>query len=354
MRIALIGLGAAGRSHLEVLLGMPEVELAGIADLDEGLVRERCGEFGLARGTTNPAELIGDPSIPAIAIAAGDRAHHPLVMACAKAGKHVCIEKPLATEVGHCREMVDAMAAAGKLLCVTFNNRAGSHTVRIKELVDAGAIGTLRMVRLIGLMAAPDNLSVRQRFGEDAARKRLVNICEDGKNALFDCGVHSFDYARHLTGCDFAKIEAMGYSMRGLTYPDHGVAMCAMTNGVFVLIEKGFDYAFEAQRRKEYVRYEAIGDEGSLAWDLDTQHLLVFGQQQTLDEHLPHGGKGNVRELLYRGFIESVEAGELQSWLASGEDGLAATAAAQVALESMQAKGVLTRAEGPARNWWEA
>ncbi len=353
MRFGLIGLGAAGRSHLAVLAGMPEVEIAGIADLQEPYVRDMQAQYGVARGTTNPAELIEDPEIEVIAIAAGDRAHHPLVMACAAAGKHVVCEKPIATDLGHAREMVAAMQQAGKLLCISFNNRAGAVTRRVREVAQSGAIGQIRMVRLIGLMAAPDNRILRERMGEQAAHRRLLNICEDGKNAMFDCGVHSFDFARFLTGAEFARIEAMGHNMRGLTYPDHGVALCAMDNGIFVVIEKGFDYAFEARDYKEYVRYEVLGDAGSLAWDLDTQVLKVYGREETIQEPLSHGGKGDVRELIYRGFIESVQQGALHPWLASGEDGLKATAAALAAVESMMAKGVVKRDIGPVRNWFE-
>jgi len=353
MRFGLVGLGAAGRNHLAVLAAMPEVEIAGIADLQEQYVREMQEQHAIARGTTNPAELIEDASIEVIAIAAGDRAHHPLVMACAAAGKHVVCEKPIATDLGHAREMVAAMQQAGRLFCISFNNRAGAVTRRVREVAQSGAIGQIRMVRLIGLMAAPDNRLLRERMGEQAAYQRLLNICEDGKNAMFDCGVHSFDFARFLTGAEFARIEAMGHNMRGLTYPDHGVALCAMDNGIFVVIEKGFDYAFEAKDYKEYVRYEVLGDAGSLAWDLDTQVLKVYGRDETIQEPLGHGGKQDVRELIYRGFIESVEQGVLHPWLASGVDGLKATEAALTAVESMMTKGVITRDLGPVRNWFD-
>lgn len=353
MRFGLIGLGAAGRSHLAVLARMPEIEVVGIADLQEQYVREMQEQYGIARGVTDPAELIEDPDIEVIAIAAGDRAHYPLVMACAAAGKHVVCEKPIATDLGHAREMVAAMEAAGKLLCISFNNRTDSVTRRVREVAQSGVVGNIRMVRLIGLMAAPDNRLLRDRMGEQAAYQRLLNICEDGKNAMFDCGVHSFDFARFLTGSDFARIEAMGYNLRGLTYPDHGVALCVMANGIFVLIEKGFDYAFEARDYKEYVRYEVLGDAGSLAWDLDTQTLRVYGRDETLQEPLGHGGKGDVRELIYRDFVHSVQQGALQPWLASGMDGLKATEAALTAVESMMARGVATRDVGPVRNWFE-
>lgn len=353
MRFGLIGLGAAGRNHLSVLAAMPEVELAGIADLQEPYVRAMQKEYGVARGTTNPAELIEDPDIEVIAIAAGDRAHHPLVMACAAARKHVVCEKPIATDLGHAREMVEAMEQTGKLFCITFNNRTDTVTRKVREIARSGILGNIRMVRLIGLMAAPDNRLLREKIGEEAAHQRLLNICEDGKNAMFDCGVHSFDFARFLTGSEFARIDAMGYNMRGLTYPDHGVALCAMENGIFVQIEKGFDYAFEAKDYKEYVRYEVIGDAGSVAWDLDTQTLKVFAKDETIQEKLTHGGKGDVRELIYRDFVHSVEQGKLQPWLASGYDGMKATEAALASIQSMMDKGVVQRDVGPVRNWFE-
>ena len=353
IRFGLIGLGAAGRNHLKVLAGMPEVELVGISDINAEYVERFAKEYKAPLATTDPQRLITDPAIEVIAIAAADKAHYPLVMACAAAGKHVACEKPIATEVAHGREMVAAMEKTGRLFCITFNNRAGHVTRRIKELVDAGAVGNERMVRLIGLMAAPDNRVVRGMIGEEAARRRIQNICIEGKNALFDCGVHSFDFARFLTGSDFKRIEAMGYAMRGFPHPDHGVALCEHENGIFTVVEKGFDYAYEAQKYKEYVRYEVIGDGGSLAWDLDTQRLKLFARDRTLDEPLAHESKEDVRETIYRGFIEGIQHGALPAWLATGVDGLKAIEAAQAATDSMLAKGVIRRDIGDASNWFD-
>ncbi len=353
MRVGLIGLGAAGASHLDVLAKLDVVEVAGIADLDGARVAELRAKYDVPVGTTNHRELLDDPRIDFIAIAAGDRAHYPLVMDCAAAGKPVICEKPIATELAHGAAMVEAMRRAGQLFCITFNNRAGVITRRIRELVRGGAVGTVRMVRLVGLMAAPDNRHLRESMGPAAARARAQNICVDGKNALFDCGVHSFDFARWLTGAEFERIEARGWAMRGFPYPDHGVALCTMTGGISALIEKSFVYAYEAQTRKEYVRYDIIGDGGSIAWDLDTQTLHVFGRDQTLHEPLPHGGKGDVRTLLYQGFVESLRAGRLHDWLASGEDGLRAIEAAQRATDAMLAAGVVRHEAGRCANWWE-
>ncbi len=353
MKLALIGLGAAGRGHLALLAKMPEIELAGIGDLDP-IVTERLGrEYGVPIATTETQRLIEDPAIEAIAIAAADRAHYPLVMACAAAGKHVICEKPLATRTDHGRAMVEAMQRAGKVFCISFQLRYADFAQRIKSLVEAGAVGHVRMVRLVGLMAAPDNPKIRENIGDEAAQARAQGICVEGRNALFDCGVHSFDYARYLTGRDYRRVDAMGYAMRGFPHPDHGVALCEMDNGIFVMVEKSFVYAFEAQTYKEYTRYEVIGDEGSLAWDLDTQDLKLYSRTQTLLEHLPHGGKENSRTLVYRRFAESVAQGQLLPPLASGEDGQKAGEAAQAALDAMLAKGVVQRDVGKVTNWFE-
>lgn len=353
MRIGLIGLGAAGRSHLALLSQMPEAEVAAIADLNPAAVEALGAQYGVPCAATDPRTLLADPSLDAIAVTAADRAHYPLVMACAAAGKHVLCEKPIATEVAQGREMVAAMRNADRLLCVSLQLRGSALMRRIKDLVDTGAVGAVRMLRLVGQMAAPDGRDLRERMGEATAYARARNICEEGKNALFDCGVHSFDYARFLTGSDFKRIEAMGYNMRGFSHPDHGVALCEHENGIMTLIEKGFDYAYEAQQRKEYVRYEVIGDGGSLAWDLDTQHLRVFGREQTLDEFWPLGSHNEDRVAIYRGFFQSVREGKLLPWLASGEDGVKAIEAAQAAVESTHAKGVITRDVGNAANWFD-
>ncbi len=354
MRVALFGLGAAGASHLEVLDAMPEAEIYGLCDLNPARLELFAPRFPQAKITGRPDELLQDPAVDVVSVVAAPAAHHPLVTAAAAAGKHVICEKPIATEVDHGRAMVEAMDRSGKLFCITFNHRAGTVTRRIREVVRQGLIGHVRMIRLIGQMAQPDDRHLRERVGPDAAIARTKGICIDGKNALFDCGVHTFDYARYLVGSEYKRIKAMGWSMRGFPHPDHGVALCEHENGVFSLIEKSFVYAYEAQTRKEYVRYEVLGDQGSLAWDLDTQRLRVFGPSVTIDEPLSHDGKTSVRELIYRGFFESIAAGRLQDWLASGLDGLRAIEAAQAALDDMLTNGVVERTDvGRAANWFD-
>jgi len=86
IRMGLIGLGAAGQNHLAVLSRLPEVDLVGIADLDAALVARLGAETGVALATTDHRRILADTSIEAVAIAAADAAHFPLIMDCAAAG----------------------------------------------------------------------------------------------------------------------------------------------------------------------------------------------------------------------------------------------------------------------------
>ena len=84
----------------------------------------------------------------------------------------------------------------------------------------------------------------------------------------------------------------------------------------------------------------------------DPAQLLADPAIETCDEPLAYSSHNADRGVIYRGFIESVAQSALVPWLASSEDGLRAIEVAQAAIDSMMAKGVISRRDvGPAANW---
>src|SRR5271170_5471366 len=109
LKVGLVGCGVMGADHARLLCGdTPDATLAGVYDAD----RERAAVVAAgapgARVFASARELIGDPKIQAVVIAAPDSTHAELAIACIEAGKPALCEKPLAPTPEECRAVMAA------------------------------------------------------------------------------------------------------------------------------------------------------------------------------------------------------------------------------------------------------
>jgi len=92
--------------------------------------------------------LIHDPDVNAIYIATPPSSHKEYTLMAAQAGKTVYVEKPMALNFNECQEMIDACQEAGISLFVAYYRRSLARFLKIKELLDSGAIGDIRFVSI--------------------------------------------------------------------------------------------------------------------------------------------------------------------------------------------------------------
>jgi predicted dehydrogenase len=103
----------------------------------------------VARAYASPEDLLADPAIDAVYIATPPSTHKEYALQAARAGKHVCVEKPMALRPEECGEIVEACAQAGVRLYVAFYRRAMPRFLRVKQWLDAGLIGAALTVRVV-------------------------------------------------------------------------------------------------------------------------------------------------------------------------------------------------------------
>lgn len=101
---------------------------------------------GVGRWYDDARKLIEDPEVDAVYIATPPGSHRDYALQVAAAGKHCYVEKPMARSAAECREMVAAFERAGKKLFVAYYRRALPAFVKVKELVEQGAIGRVSSV----------------------------------------------------------------------------------------------------------------------------------------------------------------------------------------------------------------
>jgi predicted dehydrogenase len=99
IRIAVIGCGYWGPNLIRNFVTCPETELLWACDIDKKRLEKVLGPYPPVRRTTDLQDIIGDDRVDAVAIATPVHTHFPIAEACLKSGKHVLVEKPLASSV---------------------------------------------------------------------------------------------------------------------------------------------------------------------------------------------------------------------------------------------------------------
>jgi xylose dehydrogenase (NAD/NADP) len=171
-------------------------EIRGIAcrsgDRSRALAREH--EIPLACGRYE--EILEDPEIEAVYIPLPNHLHKEWTVRAVEAGKHVLCEKPLAVNAQEAQEMVQAARRRGVHLMEAFMYRFHPRSLRIKSLVDQGAVGDPRLIRSAFCFRHPDPQEMRFRP-------------EMGGGALLDVGCYGVSLARWILGAEPETAQAM-------------------------------------------------------------------------------------------------------------------------------------------------
>lgn len=157
---ALVGAGLFGERHAQAYSRHPLVDFAAVCDLDEARAQRLADTYGARRYTAKLEDILSDPAIAAVSVATPDHAHRAVAVACAEAGKHILVEKPLATTVEDAEAIVAAADRAGVTLMVDFHNRANPPMVAARDAVARGDLGDVCYVyaRLSNTVAVPQDM----------------------------------------------------------------------------------------------------------------------------------------------------------------------------------------------------
>lgn len=156
LNVAVVGAGLWGRTHLMAYRQHPRVLLKRVCDVNFERAQKAAQEFG-GVACTDYHEVAQDDQIDAVSVATPDFLHCEVVVALLKAGKHVLVEKPLATDINEARAMVQAARASGKHLSVDFHNRWNPPVVAAKERIQSGLFGkpVMASARLANTLMVP-------------------------------------------------------------------------------------------------------------------------------------------------------------------------------------------------------
>jgi predicted dehydrogenase len=121
-------------------------ELVAVMRRTGKLAKDYAERYHVPKWYDDADALINDPDVNAIYIATPPGSHKEYTLKAAKAGKLVYVEKPMARSYAECQEMIAACEKAGVPLYVAYYRRAQPRFLKVKELLENGAIGEVRFV----------------------------------------------------------------------------------------------------------------------------------------------------------------------------------------------------------------
>ena len=153
IQIGVIGCNGMGWSNVNSLLKNAEVDLVGICDVDQNVIKRRIEAYSKLRDNepktyNNHEDLLNDDSIDAVVIGTPDHWHCKIMIDAINAGKHVYVEKPVANTIEEAELMVDAQKKSGKVVQVGQWQRSGSQYRAAVDIVRSGDLGNIRLVKV--------------------------------------------------------------------------------------------------------------------------------------------------------------------------------------------------------------
>ena len=251
--LGLIGAGRAGMIHARNFrASVPHAVLTAVADPCRENVQAALEELEIEKGYEDYRELLKDEEIDAVIIVTPTKYHCEIAVAAARAGKHILCEKPMAMTVEECEIMEEAAKKYHVKLQVAFMRRFDSAFTEAKNVVDAGEIGDVVMVR-------------SNTRGPSIPKPWMYDI-KKSNGPLAEVNSHDIDTLRWFTGSEFKTVYAMGANYRcpdaKQDFPDfydNVILAAGFENGMQGIIDgaQGVLYGYDA-------RVEILGTRGCI------------------------------------------------------------------------------------------
>lgn len=244
LRWGLLSTAHINRVLLPPLRSSARNELTAVASRDLERAKVYANERNIPRVFGSYEAMLADPDVDVIYNSLPNGMHAEWTIKAAQAGKHVLCEKPLAITL----EEVDAITAAAKkagvVVMEAFMYRHHPQTLKVKELVEDGAIGKLQLVRGSFTFNISDENDVRLNSSL-------------GGGSIWDIGCYPISYTRLIVGAE--PVEVFGWQITGKRsgVDESFFGQMRFSNGVHAQFDCGF-------RTPHRAHLELVGDKGSI------------------------------------------------------------------------------------------
>jgi UDP-N-acetylglucosamine 3-dehydrogenase len=286
VRIGVIGAGFIGAVHLSAYANVPEVEVVGVADALPEIAATGAALVG-ARAYSSYEDLIAAEEVDVVDVCLPTSYHRDLALRVARDGKHLILEKPIARNLEDAEAIIEAFDGSSKRLFVGHVVRFFPEYVRIKEMIEAGELGT------IGVARTSRRSPFLTGWNDWYADWRMSG------GVLLDLVIHDFDFLRWSLG-EVQRVYARGVLGREYNRLDYALVTLRFEGGAIAHVEGqwgypgAFNYSIEVAGSRAMVTTDSAGPEPVhlLGGAKDTGESLDFmlGKStfQTELEHFIH------------------------------------------------------------------
>ncbi|MEA5024035.1 Myo-inositol 2-dehydrogenase [bioreactor metagenome] len=227
MRFAIIGCGRIAPKHAESIVALEEAELVAVCDIVPERAQAFADKYG-AKPYTSYEEMLAKEEIDVVTIATESDLHAPIGITCAKAGKHVMVEKPMAMTLASADELIRTCHEEGVKLSVIHQNRYNKSIKLMRQALEEGRFGKLTHGQATVRWNRNDAYYAQAPW-------RGTKLQDGG--VLMNQSIHNIDLLQWTLG----PVESVfGYTrtaLRKIEMEDVGVAVIKFKNGALGVIE---------------------------------------------------------------------------------------------------------------------
>lgn len=326
IKIGVIGCGAISeRKHLPHFAECSNGEVVAVADIGEERAREIAAKFGVKDYYSDWKEVLRRDDIEAVSIATPNFLHGEMAVTAAKAGKHVLVEKPIATSLKAAGEMIEAAKENKVILMVQQTQRFSPRVQKVEELIEEGIIGRINTVRGRIGNPGPENWS--------PAGKWFFKRKEAFGGALADVGIHVIDLIRWIIKKEIKEVSAfLGTLEKKIEVEDNGICLFRFEDGCLGVLEASWT------TKPGMAQVALYGEKGSMTVNLWGENPLTvnLSSGKKLAPEIPPESRYGTP---FQYFLDCIEKGEEP--FISGEEGKKSLEVILAAYESGAARRIV-------------
>jgi UDP-N-acetylglucosamine 3-dehydrogenase len=300
--VAVIGTGGWGKNHVRVYKELASAELVAICDVNAERAKEVASQFGV-KAYTNSTRMLKNKEIEAVSVCTWSTKLAGEALKALKAGKHVLVEKPMATNTKQAGKLLETAEQNGLHLTVGFLMRFIPGLQHIREAVENKKIGELVCATARRVSQWPE------RIGDVGVVK--------------DTAIHDIDVMRYIFDEDPVTVYAKTGSMRHIKFEDYAQIMLTYRDGKSAFIESNWLTPYKTRL------LTVTGSGAIMRLDYMTQELWIEEPKENLQ---PRYSWQEPLKLELQHFADCIL--EKKKPLITGVDGLKALQVAEAALRS--------------------
>jgi UDP-N-acetylglucosamine 3-dehydrogenase len=300
--VAVIGTGFWGRNHARVFKELEETELLAVCDINAERAKNVAKQFGV-RAYTNMGKMLKSKDIEAVSICVWSLNLAKEALKALKTGKHVLVEKPMATNVKQAEKLLEMAEEKGLHLTVGFLMRFIPGIQHMKNAIEDKTIGNLVC-------------ATAKRVSEWPERIGDVGVVKD-------TAIHDIDIIRYLFGEEPIATYAKTGSMKYKKFEDYAQIMLTFEGGKSAFIESNWLTPYKTRT------LVITGSKALMKLDYITQELTIEDAKETMQPRYPWQ---EPLKLELQHFANCILKKEKP--LITGMDGLKALQIAEAALRS--------------------